>query len=169
MTRTAPRSISLENHKKKVPYEGRTRRSDRAGKTRTALLETCTAKSMRVNDKNNFFAEKVCPLQKWVMKVNIVRVNSTSRRTFRCRLTTPKALKESQHSSQTKKFTTFSEANNKQTGGQENNFSGWTVRWLTFGISNQSWGETSFSGKHQTIHRGSKARKPATRRKQSTV
>ena len=32
MTRTAPRAISLENHKKKVPYEGRTRRSDRAGK-----------------------------------------------------------------------------------------------------------------------------------------
>ena len=44
--------------KEKVPYEGRTRRSDRAGKTRTALLEmrtalleTATAKSMRVNDK----------------------------------------------------------------------------------------------------------------------
>ena len=35
MTRTAPRAISLENHKGKVPYEGRTRRSDRAGKTRT--------------------------------------------------------------------------------------------------------------------------------------
>jgi len=37
---------------------------------------------------------------------------------------TPKAMKESQHSSQTRKFTTFPEANNKQTGGQENNFSG---------------------------------------------
>ena len=35
-----PRAIFLENHKKKkIPYEGRTRRSDRAGKTRTALLE----------------------------------------------------------------------------------------------------------------------------------
>ena len=40
----------------------------------------------------------------------------------------PKAQKESQHSSQLKKLTTFSEVNNKQTGGQENNFSGWTVR-----------------------------------------
>ena len=32
MTRTAPRAISLETHKKKVLYEGRTRQSDRAGK-----------------------------------------------------------------------------------------------------------------------------------------
>ena len=46
--------------REKVPYEGRTRRSDRAGKTRTALLEmrtalleTSAAKSMRVNGKNN--------------------------------------------------------------------------------------------------------------------
>jgi len=37
MTRTGPRAISLENHiRKKVPYEGRARRSDRAGETRTA-------------------------------------------------------------------------------------------------------------------------------------
>ena len=53
--------------REKVPYEGRTRRSDRAGKTRTALLEmrtalleTATAKSMRVN----FVPAKVCSLQK---------------------------------------------------------------------------------------------------------
>ena len=46
------------------------RPSDRAGKTRTALLEmrttlleTSTAKSMRINDKNNFVAAKVCSLQ----------------------------------------------------------------------------------------------------------
>ena len=45
----------------RLHYEGRTRRSDRAGKTRTALLEmrtalleTSAAKSMRVNGKNNF-------------------------------------------------------------------------------------------------------------------
>ena len=45
-------------------------RSDRAGKTRTALLEmrtalleTAMAKLMRVNDKNNFVAAKVCSLQ----------------------------------------------------------------------------------------------------------
>ena len=56
--------------REKVPYEGRTRLSDRAGKTRTALLEirtalleTSTAKLMRVNDKNNFVAAKVCSLQ----------------------------------------------------------------------------------------------------------
>ena len=49
--------------REKVPYEGRTRRSDRAGKTRTALLETSRAKSMRVNDKNNFVAAKFCSLQ----------------------------------------------------------------------------------------------------------
>ena len=60
----------LGKPREKVPYEGRTRRSDRAGKTRTALLEmrtalleTATAKSMRVNDKNNFVAAKVCSLQ----------------------------------------------------------------------------------------------------------
>ena len=54
--------------REKVPYEGRTRRSDRAGKTctalpemRTALLETSTAKSS----------------PKWVMKVNILRANFT--------------------------------------------------------------------------------------------
>ena len=41
---TAPRAIFFENHKKKqVPYEGCTRRSDRAGKTGTALLEMRTA------------------------------------------------------------------------------------------------------------------------------
>ena len=63
MTRTAPRAIFLENLREKVPYEGRTRRSDRAGNTRTALLETAAAKSMRVNDKNNFVATKVYSLQ----------------------------------------------------------------------------------------------------------
>ena len=68
MTRTAPRAISLETIRKKVPYEGCTRH--RAGKTRTALLEmrtalleTRTAKSMRANDKNNFYAAKFCSLQ----------------------------------------------------------------------------------------------------------
>jgi len=59
-----------------------------------------------------------------MMKVNILRVNSTILANFPSRKLTPKAMKESQHSSQMKKFTTFSEANNKQTGGQENNFSG---------------------------------------------
>ena len=40
---------------------------------------------------------------------------------------TPKAQNRSQHPSQMK-FTTFSEANNYQTGSLENNFSGWTVQ-----------------------------------------
>ena len=63
MTRAAPRAIPWKTIKEKVSYEGRTRRSDGAGKTRTALLETAAAKSMRVNDKNNFAAAKVCFLQ----------------------------------------------------------------------------------------------------------
>jgi len=59
------------------------------------------------------------------MKVNILRANFTLQANcpmqdcFILQLT-PKAQKESQM----KKFTTISEANNKQTGGQENNFSG---------------------------------------------
>ena len=71
--------------REKVPYEGRTRQSDRAGKTRTALLETNTAKSMRVNDKNNFVACKVCSLQneswKWTSWGRIL----LSRRIVPCR------------------------------------------------------------------------------------
>ena len=57
---------------KKVPYEGRTRQSDRAGKTRTALLEirTVPAKTMR----NNFVAKK-CFLEN-ERKANIPTVSS---------------------------------------------------------------------------------------------
>ena len=76
--------------RKKVPYEGRTRRSDRAGKTRTALLEMRTAllkTPMRVNDKNNFVAVKVCSLQneswKWTFWERIL----LSRRIVPCRIT----------------------------------------------------------------------------------
>ena len=44
MTSTAPHVISLEIHKKKVPEWGPyALRTDRAGKTRTALLEMHTA------------------------------------------------------------------------------------------------------------------------------
>ena len=51
MTRTDPRAISLENHmKKKVPYEGRTPRSSRAGKSRKALLEKRTAPLLPEDD-----------------------------------------------------------------------------------------------------------------------
>ena len=91
MTRTAPHAISLENHKRK----GR-RSDDRAGKTRTvllemrtALLETATAKSIRVKDKNNFLAAKVCSLQnesrKWTFRERIL----LSRRIVPCRTTSP--------------------------------------------------------------------------------
>ena len=85
----------------KVPYESRTRRSDRAGKTRAALLEmrmalleTPTAKLMRVNDKNNFIATKFCSLQyeSWsdILKVNFtIQVNCPMQNYF-----SPKAKKE---------------------------------------------------------------------------
>ena len=61
------------------------------------------------------------------MKLNILRANFTiqancAMHNYFCRQLTPKAKKETYHSSQMKKLTTFSEAN-KQTGGQGNNFS----------------------------------------------
>ena len=111
-------------------------RSDRAEKKaygpskkmRMALLETHMVKQMRVNDNLTvLFSPKL------VMKM---RICETFREQipgelsdvdyFRCLLTRKhrlKKVKESQHSSQMKKFTT-SETKNKQTGGQENNFTG---------------------------------------------
>ena len=69
------------------------------------------------------------------MKVKIVKANFTIQtncpmQNYLSHQLTPKAQKESEHSSQMKKFTTFSwsEANNKHTDDQENNFSGWTAR-----------------------------------------
>ena len=64
MTRKARAQFPWKTIRGKVPYEGRTCRSDRAGKTRTALLETATAKSMRVNVKNNFVAATVLSSRK---------------------------------------------------------------------------------------------------------
>ena len=71
MTRKARTQFPWKTIRGKVPYEGRTHRSDRAGKTRTALLEmrtalleTTVAKSMRVNDKNNFVAATVLSSRK---------------------------------------------------------------------------------------------------------
>jgi len=74
------------------------------------------------------FCCKLLFSSKRVMKVNILKAKFTiqancAMQNYFCRQLTPKAQKESQHSSQMKKFTTFSEAN-KQAGGQENNFSG---------------------------------------------
>ena len=73
--------------REKVPYEGHTRRSDRAGKTRTALLETATAKLMQVNDKNNFVTAKVCSLQNELWKWTFWERILLSRRIVPCRTT----------------------------------------------------------------------------------
>ena len=67
------------------------------------------------------------------MKLNILRAKFTIQancpmQNYFSRQLTPKEQKESPQSSQLKKSTAFSEANNKQTGGQENNFSEWIVR-----------------------------------------
>ena len=93
--------------REKVPYEGHTRRSDRAGKTRaallemrTALLEMAMAKSKRVNDKSNFVAAKVFSLQneswKWTfLRANFtVQANCPMQNYFISRQLTPKAKKE---------------------------------------------------------------------------
>jgi len=72
----------------------------------------------KIDDRNGFVAAKFLFSSKWVMKVNILTGNFTilancpMQNYFSCQLT-PKAQKESQHSSQMKKFTTLSEANNK--------------------------------------------------------
>ena len=95
MTRTAPRAISLENHKRQGPVWGPyRRRSDRAGKTRTALLEmrtalleTSTAKSMQVNEKKNFVAAKVCSLQNEPWNSTFWERILLSRRIVPCRTT----------------------------------------------------------------------------------
>ena len=58
MTRRARAQFPWKTIREKVPYESRTRRRDKAGKTRSALLERPTAESMRVNDKNNFVPAK---------------------------------------------------------------------------------------------------------------
>ena len=94
ITRAARAQFPWKTIREKVPYEGRTCRSDRAGKTRTALLEMCTAlletataKLMRVNDRNNFVAAKFCSLQneswKWTFWERIL----LSRRIVPCRTT----------------------------------------------------------------------------------
>ena len=85
--------------REKVPYEGCTRQSDRAGKTHTALLEirTVPEKTMR----NNFVAKK-CFLEN-ERKANIPTVSSiiaVSFRTSKCSnyLLTAKQQKESHYS-----------------------------------------------------------------------
>ena len=85
--------------REKVPYEGRTRRSDRAGKTRTALqemrtalLETTTAKSMQVYVKNNFVAAKFWSLQNESWK--LYTIEASPMQNYFSRQLSPKAKKE---------------------------------------------------------------------------
>ena len=94
------------------------------------------------------------------MKVNILRANFT----IQANCPMAELLQSPTHSSQMKKLRTFSEAN-EQTGGQGNSFSRSTARYLTFGMSKQSRGETSFLGRYQRIYRGSKVRKPKKKTK----
>ena len=66
---------------------------------RTALLETATAKAMRVNDKNNFVAAKVCTLQneswKWTFWERItIQAKCPMQNYFISRQLTSKAKKE---------------------------------------------------------------------------
>ena len=102
MTRTAPHAISLENIREKAPYEGRTSWSDRAGKIPKVLLEMAMAKSMRVNDKNNFVAAKVCSLQNETWKWTLWERILLSRRIVPCRTTSSVA---NSLQKQRKKFT----------------------------------------------------------------
>jgi len=87
-------------------------------------LETRSAKSMKVNDKINFVAAKLRFLQnewwKWTFweQINFYYPGELSD----AELLQSPTHSESQHSSQMRKFKTFSEADIKQTGGQENNF-----------------------------------------------
>ena len=64
----APRAISLENHKKKFPYEDCTRRGDKAGKTRTALLEMRTAPQKQCETICCYKARVLVPPKKIKMK-----------------------------------------------------------------------------------------------------
>ena len=82
MTRTAQRASEQFPWKtigKKVPYEGCTHQSDRAGKTRTVLLEMrmAPAKTMR----NNFVAKKCFLENEW--KANIPTASSIIPVSFR--------------------------------------------------------------------------------------
>ena len=122
--------------REKVPHEGRTRQSDRAGKTRTALLEmrtalleTSAAKSMRVNGKHNILL-----LTKFVLStMSHESEHSESEFYYPGKLSHAELLQLPTHSeskernytdsSQLKKLTTFSETK-KQTGSQGNTFSG---------------------------------------------
>ena len=142
--------------REKVPYEGRTRRSDRAG-TRTALLETSVAKSMRVNGKNNILL-----LPKFVLST-MSHESEHSEREFYY----PGELQSPTHSESKERNLTLlanEEAHNFLRNQQANRRSRkqlFRINCPIINLSNkQTVGETSFLQRHQRIHRGSKERKP---------
>ena len=105
MTGTARAQLSWKTIREKVPYEGRTRRSARAGKTRTVLLEMRTAllATPTVENRCELMTKTISLLPKFAlskMKVNILRANFTIQANcpmqnyFISRQLTPKAKKE---------------------------------------------------------------------------
>ena len=82
MTGTARAQLPWKTIREKVPYEGRTRRSARAGKTPTVLLEMRTAllATPPVENRCELMTKTISLLPKFVfskMKVNILRANFT--------------------------------------------------------------------------------------------
>ena len=155
----------------KVPYEGRTRRSDRAGKTRTALLqirtallETSAAKSMRVNGKNNILL-----LPKFVLStVNRESEHSGSEFYYPGELSHAELLLQSPTHSESKERDLTLRANEEahtflrnQQANRRSRKQLFRINCPIINLSNkQTVSETSLLQRHQRIHRGSKERKP---------
>ena len=103
------------------------------------------------------------------MKLNILRATFTMqpncpKNNYFSRQLTPKAKKEIKTFLAKKKVTTFSEANRRS---RKQLF---RINCpIAFGISKQSWGETSFLGRHQIIRCGSKARKSKKKTKYDII
>ena len=124
--------------REKVPYEDRTRRSDRAGKTRTALLEKRTALPETATIRQNrceLMTKTILLPPKFVLsKMSHGSEHSESEFYHPGELSHAEPLHQSATHSKSKernltllanlmkKLTTFSEAS-KQTRGQGNNFS----------------------------------------------
>ena len=145
--------------------------SDRAGKTRTALLEmrtalleTSAAKSMRVNGKNNILL-----LPKFVLStMSHESEHSESEFYYPGELSHAELLLQLPTHSQSKErnltLLANEEAHNFLRNQQANMWSRkqlFRINCPIINLSNkQTVGETSFLQRHQRIHRGSKERKP---------
>ena len=152
--------------REKVPYEGRTHQSDRAGKTRTtllemraALLQTSAAKSMRVNGKNNILL-----LPKFVLST-MSHESEHSESEFYYPGELPHAeLLQSPSKERNLTLLANEEAHNFLRNQQANTQSRKQLFWIHCPIINlsnkQTVSETSFLQRHQRIYRGSKERKP---------